>query len=92
MTQPDSQDAVRPTEARPTQVWFVQGKKANKDFRSALALHRQEATLYEARNVNKVNPEQDEPQETQHNVAVDEHERIGTGTGSNPQCDDRKRT
>lgn len=28
---------------RPTSVFFVQGKKANKAFRSALALHRQNA-------------------------------------------------
>lgn len=33
--------------AKPTEVWFVQGKKANKNFRSALAIHRENATLTE---------------------------------------------
>jgi len=32
---------------QPTKVWFVQGKEANKNFRSALALHRENATLQE---------------------------------------------
>lgn len=63
MTQPDPNetpnDAVRTTqEVRPTQVWFVQGKKANKEFRSALSLHRENATLSE-KDVEQADPQPD---------------------------------
>jgi len=44
----NQKDAPSVTEkVRPTQVWFVQGKKANKNFRSAFAVHRENATLQE---------------------------------------------
>lgn len=55
---------------RPTTVWFVQGKKANQTFRSALSLYRQDATLHEANlsqapeNEHEVHPEQVQPKET----------------------------
>lgn len=64
----------------PTQVWFVQGKKKNKEFRSALALHREQATLSE----NKENippgkddveedPQPDEPEKEGHDVELHKH-------------------
>lgn len=42
---------------RPTTVWFVQGKKNNKAFRSALALYREDATL--SANKENIPPEDD---------------------------------
>jgi len=39
-------DGLSPqTPIQPTQVWFVQGKKNNQAFRTALSLHRENATL-----------------------------------------------
>lgn len=49
-THPDENPKNAPSvteKVQPTQVWFVQGKKANKNFRSALALHRENATIQE---------------------------------------------
>lgn len=54
----------------PTSVWFVTGKKNNKAFRTALSLHRQNATLQETNIPNpsqeehEEHPQQDKPKET----------------------------
>lgn len=65
---------------RPTTVWFVQGKKNNKAFRTALSLHRENCTLSE--NKENIPPEAhdkekdtgcDESQEAGHHAGV--HER-----------------
>lgn len=51
---------------RPTEIWFVQGKKANKAFRTALSLHREDASLSEdlpKTHDEKENPEHDVPKE-----------------------------
>lgn len=50
---------------RPTQVWFVQGKKANRAFRSALALHREDASLQEEKDLPKTHDEKENPQHDQ---------------------------
>jgi len=40
-------DGLSPqTPIHPTQVWFVQGKENNRAFRTALSLHRENATLH----------------------------------------------
>lgn len=58
-------------EVRPTQVWFVQGKEANKNFRTALTLHRENATLHEKSHVYQSDLEQDKPEEAQHDDAIE---------------------
>jgi hypothetical protein len=46
----------------PTQVWIVQGKAQNKAFRTALSLHRENATLNpETANVEEVYPQHNQP-------------------------------
>lgn len=56
-------------------VWFVQGKKANKAFRSALALHRENATLSEVQGQDheKAGPQHDQSQEAGHDAHSKEH-------------------
>lgn len=49
----------------PTQVWFVQGKKNNKAFRTALSLHRENADLSEA-NKENIPPEDDKKKDPEH--------------------------
>jgi len=48
----------------PVQVWFVQGKAQNKAFRTALSLHRENATLHpETANVEEKHPQHHEQKE-----------------------------
>lgn len=64
---PKAEDGVSPA------VWFVQGRKANKAFRSALALHREDATLSEVQGTH------DEKADTQHDVPKEEgHDAVQT--------------
>lgn len=55
---------------RTTQVWFVQGKKANQTWRTALQLLRENATLHEENkenippDVEKADPKYDKSKET----------------------------
>jgi len=51
-----------PTNARPTTLWLVSGKNNNKAFRSALALHRENASLQEAYDGPKTHDEKENPQ------------------------------
>lgn len=55
----------------PTTVWFVTGKKNNKGFRSALALHREDATLSD--NKENIPPEDVQKKNDQYDV----HEKAG---------------
>jgi len=48
-----------------TRVWFVQGKKNNQAFRTALALHRENANLSEA-NKENIPPEDDKKKDPEH--------------------------
>jgi len=59
-------DGLSPqTPVQPTQVWFVQGKKNNRVFRTALSLHRENATLNpQTANVEETHPERSQPKET----------------------------
>jgi len=66
MTQPESENGKQTV--RETQVWWVQGKKANKDFRSALSFHRENATLSETGSNEKADPEHDVYEEEGHHV------------------------
>jgi hypothetical protein len=53
------------TPIQPTVVWFVQGKENNKAFRTALSLHRENATLNpESANVEEAYPQHVKPKET----------------------------
>lgn len=69
---PASSDRAIENGVRTTQVWFVQGKAANKAFRSALQLHRENATVGENKeNIppethddQKGDPEHDQSQKT----------------------------
>lgn len=56
-------------------VWFVQGKKANKAFRSALSLHRENATLSEVQSKDdeKAGPQHDGTEEEGHDAVSQEH-------------------
>ena len=57
---------------RPTSVFFLQGKKANKDFRSALALHRQNAQENLETLVPKDSQENDSQEHTQPDLDEEE--------------------
>jgi len=66
-TNPDksaNSDGLCPqTPIHPT-IWFVQGKKNNKAFRTALSLHRENATLHpETANVEEKHPQCHEQKE-----------------------------
>jgi len=69
---PTNSDGLSPqTPIHPTQVWFVQGKKNNKAFRSALSLHRENATLHpETANVQETYPKRVINEETKHDVVA----------------------
>lgn len=62
---------------RPTTVWFVQGKKANKAFRSALALHREETSISETHlpktHDEKENPQHDVPEKAGYDAHLVQH-------------------
>lgn len=54
---------------QPTEVLLVTGRKKNEAFRSALSLLREEASLCEAKDLEKThdekeNPQRDQPKET----------------------------
>lgn len=62
------QNTSAPTNGVPTQVLLVSGKKANQAYRTALSLHRENASLSEATilpktHVEKENPQHDQPKE-----------------------------
>lgn len=62
----------------PTQVWFVQGKAANRAFRQAVqtppSLPHNEAHLSQkGRNIETVDPKHDEPKEAGHDAHHNEH-------------------
>jgi len=62
-TQPASQQ-----NGVPTQVLLISGKKANQAYRTALSLHRENASLSESTilpktHVEKENPQHDQPKE-----------------------------
>ena len=62
-----------------TPVWFRKGKKADQEFRSALSLHRENATLSENKenvpphDVKKADTQHDEPEETGHDAQLHQH-------------------
>jgi hypothetical protein len=63
---PKSANSVNPdglspqTPVHPTEVWFVQGKKNNSVFRTALNFHRENATLHpQTANVEEEHPQHD---------------------------------
>jgi len=62
-TQPASQQ-----NGVPTQVLLISGKKANQAYRTALSLHRENASISEPEilpktHVEKENPQRDQPKE-----------------------------
>lgn len=70
---PNSDGLSPQTPIHPTKVWFVQGKKNNKAFRTALSLHRENATLNPQANVEEKHPKCHESQEARHDADVDKH-------------------
>ena len=79
MTPPASQRYLNGSNGvREAKVWFVQGKKANRDFQTALALYRENATLSDKAqdDVPEENPERFVQEEAGHNAVSDQcHER-----------------
>lgn len=64
LTPPSTPPLAPQRNGLPTQVWFVQGKAANKAFRTALSLHRENATLSENKenippDVKEADPQRD---------------------------------
>lgn len=75
LTPPPSLDGSPPSSTQG--VWLVQGKKANKAFRSALSLHREEANLSEetvSENDPKVNTQCNVTQEEGHHDLADQRQ------------------
>lgn len=63
----------------PTEVILVTGKKKNKAFRTALQLHRENASLQESQIVEKThdekeNPQHDVPKEEGHDAWSDQYD------------------
>lgn len=74
-TTPAKSDALSPqTPIRPTEVFLIQGKKANRDFKSALSLLKE--TNYKPPSVRDEQEEVAEyyvPEEAGHNASQHQH-------------------
>jgi len=89
MTLPESQSPARhvrfANNARPTEVWFVQGKKANRAFKAAL--NRENATLSEKTDLDPP-PRNDEAKDSQRHIPEEEGHNDGRSSDhvcSNPR-------
>lgn len=56
------QNTSASTNGVPTQIYLVSGKKANKAFRTALSLYRENASLQESQILPKTHDEKENPQ------------------------------
>jgi len=74
---PPTPPKTPPRHGVPTQVWFVQGKKANRSFNPPL--RREDATLHENKenippNDKEENPQRDKSEEEKRNVELEQYD------------------